>query len=51
LDVPAFLRAVRDQGYDGPFGIEIISEIERRRPFADVAADAIRTARNEFAKM
>jgi sugar phosphate isomerase/epimerase len=51
LDVPAFLRAVWDQGYDGPFGIEIISEIERRHPFADVAADAIRTARNEFAKM
>ena len=51
LEVPAFLRAVRDQGYDGPFGIEIVSEIERSRPFADVAADAIRTARNEFAKI
>jgi sugar phosphate isomerase/epimerase len=51
LDVPAFLRAVRAQGYEGPFGIEIISEIERCRPFADVAADAIRTTRNEFAKI
>ena len=51
LDVPAFLQAVQDQGYDGPFGIEIISEIERHRPFADVAADAIRTARSEFAKI
>ncbi len=51
LDVAAFLQAVLGQGYDGPFGIEIISEIERRRPFADVAADAIRTARNEFAKI
>ena len=51
LDVPAFLRAVQDQGYEGPFGIEIVSEIERRRPFADVAANAIRTARNEFAKI
>jgi sugar phosphate isomerase/epimerase len=50
LDVPAFLRAVQDQGYEGPFGIEIISEIERRRPFADVAAEAIRTARNAFAE-
>ena len=51
LDVPAFLKALQDQGYDGPFGIEIISEIERQRPFADVAADAIRTARDEFAKV
>jgi len=51
LDVAAFLQAVLGQGYDGPFGIEIISEIERQHPFADVAADAIRTARNEFAKL
>ena len=41
LDVSAFLQAVLDQGYDGPFGIEIISEIGRQRPFVDVAADAI----------
>ena len=51
LDVSAFLKSVLDQGYDGPFGIEIISEFERNRPFAEVAADAIRTAQNEFAKV
>ena len=51
LGVSAFLQCVLDQGYDGPFGIEIISEIERRRPFADVASDAIRTAHAEFAKV
>ena len=51
LDVPAFLQAVQAQGYDGPFGIEIISATQRQRPFADVAADAIQTARTEFAKI
>ncbi len=51
LDVPRFLDALAAHGYDGPFGIEIISEQQRSRPFADVANDAIRTAKREFGNM
>lgn len=50
LDVPALLRALAAQGYDGPYGIEIISAEQRRRPFDDVARDALRTAQNQFEK-
>lgn len=48
LDVPAFLRALAAQGYNGAYGIEIISAEQRARPFADVARDAIETARAQF---
>lgn len=51
FDVPAFLAALATQGYDGPYGIEIISAAQRRRPFADVARDAIETARAQFARV
>lgn len=45
LDVPAFLRALAAQGYQGQYGIEIISAEQRKRPFREVARDAIETAR------
>ena len=48
LDVPAFLRALAVQGYRGQYGIEIISAEQRKRPFRDVARDAIETARGQF---
>ncbi len=48
LDVPAFIPALDRQGYRGPYGIEIISERERQRPFEDVARDAISSARDQF---
>lgn len=51
FDVPAFLAALAAQGYDGPYGIEIISAAQRRRPFADVARDAIETARAQFVRV
>lgn len=51
FDVPRFLDALAAYGYNGPFGIEIISEQQRTRPFADVANDAIRTAKREFGNM
>lgn len=50
LDVVSFLRALDAQGYDGPYGIEILSAAERRRPFCDTARDAIETARRELAR-
>jgi sugar phosphate isomerase/epimerase len=51
LDVPRFLDVLAAYGYNGPFGIEIISEQQRARPYADVANDAIRTAKREFGHM
>lgn len=51
LDVPAFLGALARQGYDGAYGIEIISAEQRRRPYQDVARDALRTARAQFARI
>ncbi len=51
LDVVAFLRALDAQGYNGPYGIEILSATERRRPFSEVAKDAIDTSRREFDKL
>lgn len=49
LDVPAFIRALDAQGYRGPYGIEILAEEQRQRPFQEVARDAIETARAQFA--
>ena len=50
LDLSGFFGALTVQGYKGPIGIEILSKVQRKRPFADVAHDAIRTARREFDK-
>ena len=45
FDVVAFVRALIQQGYDGPYGIEILSAAQRQRAIADVGRDAIDTAR------
>ncbi len=50
LDVVSFIRALGLQGYEGPYGIEILSAAQRRRAIADVGRDAIETARQCFAK-
>ena len=51
LEVVAFLNALAAQGYDGPYGIEILSAEQRLRPYAEVATKAINLARREFAKL
>ncbi|MGA1835383.1 sugar phosphate isomerase/epimerase family protein [Herbiconiux sp. 11R-BC] len=35
FDVPGFVRAVRESGYDGGWGVEIISAEHRARPIAE----------------
>lgn len=50
LDIQAFIQALNQQGYDGVYGIEIISEVQRQRPYREVARDAIDTARPFFPK-
>ena len=48
FDVPAFLHAVQAQGYRGPVGIEILSAVERERPYPDVLQDAMACARAQY---
>jgi sugar phosphate isomerase/epimerase len=46
--VPAFLRAIKGTGYDGPYGVEIVSEIHRRRPLVEAATRSYSTAIRQF---
>lgn len=48
LDIRGFLDAVRDVGYDGPFGVEILSREHRRRPLAEQARLAFETTMKQF---
>jgi sugar phosphate isomerase/epimerase len=48
LGVPGFLRAIKGTGYDGPYGIEIVSEIHRRRPLVEAATRSYSTAVRQF---
>jgi sugar phosphate isomerase/epimerase len=49
LDVPGFLRSIKATGYDGPFGIEIISDEHRERPLTEAATRSFNTAMAQFA--
>lgn len=45
FDVPAFVAAVRSAGFDGPWGVEVMSERTRRQAPADVLAECATAAR------
>ena len=49
LDVPAFIRAVQATGYEGPYGVEIISLEHRRRALDDAARLSFDSAMAQFA--
>jgi sugar phosphate isomerase/epimerase len=49
LDVRRFLRCVKATGYDGPFGVEIISVEQRNRSLDEAAALSYSTALAQFA--
>lgn len=49
FDVPGFINAARGAGWDGPWGVEILSENYRRRPLNEAIADAYETALAQFA--
>ncbi len=49
FDLPAFIAAVRAGGYDGPWGVEIISAEQRARPLQVAAELSCRTAARLFA--
>lgn len=40
FDVAGFVTTLRGMGYEGPWGLEILSETYRRRPMAEAVRDA-----------
>jgi sugar phosphate isomerase/epimerase len=46
--VPAFLHAIKGTGYEGPYGVEIVSELHRRRSLVEAATRAYNTAIRHF---
>jgi sugar phosphate isomerase/epimerase len=48
FDVPGFIRAVQDAGYDRPWGIEVLSEELRKWPPERLTGEAFRTTMAQF---
>ncbi|GAA1997440.1 sugar phosphate isomerase/epimerase family protein [Microbacterium ulmi] len=46
MDVAGFVAAVRATGFNGPWGVEMISDEHRRRGLAEQARESFRTARS-----
>jgi sugar phosphate isomerase/epimerase len=44
FDVQGFVETLRRIGFDGPWGVEILSDAHRRRPLEEALVDAHRTA-------
>jgi sugar phosphate isomerase/epimerase len=47
-DVPGFIRAIDQIGFDGPWGVEIISDVHRARPIDEALEVAYTTTKNCF---
>lgn len=47
-DLPSFVENVQKTGFKGPWGVEIISKVHRKRPLAEAAARAFDTARAQI---
>jgi sugar phosphate isomerase/epimerase len=48
LNVPAFLQAIKATGYDDAYGVEVISEIHRKKPLDEMATRSFDTAIKQF---
>jgi len=48
FDIAAFLQAVRATGYEGPFGVELLSEELRRLPLAEAARRSFASTQAQF---
>lgn len=48
FDVRGFIQAVRDAGYDGPWGIEVLSEELRKWPLERLTSESFRTTMTQF---
>lgn len=48
LDVPSFIKAVQATGYNGPWGLEVLSEVQRKLPLDKMANDAFKATIAQF---
>jgi sugar phosphate isomerase/epimerase len=48
FEVPRFIEQVRKTGYDGPYGIEVLSQELRGKPLAELATRAFQTTLAQF---
>ncbi len=48
FDIRGFLQAVLDAGYEGPYGVEILSRAHRRLPVAEQASRGFNATRKQF---
>ena len=51
FDVTGFIQAVRDVGYDQPWGIEVLSEELRKWPLERLTTEAFRTTMAQFSRI
>lgn len=50
FDIPAFIEAVQAKGYDGPWGLEVISDTHRKLPLEAMANRAFESTMRQFSK-
>jgi len=48
FDVPGFIKCIQRAGYDGPWGIEVLSEDLRKRPLEELTSRAFDTTMAQF---
>jgi len=50
FDVPGFIRAMGEAGYDGPYGVEILSDDFRQLPLEEAARRSFETSVAQFGR-
>ena len=50
FDVPAFIKAVQAAGYEGPWGLEVLSDTHRKLPLEQMANRAYESTISQFRK-
>lgn len=50
FDMPGFMDAIRATGYDGPYGVEVISAVNRTLPLEELVRKAYATTMAQFAE-
>lgn len=50
FDIPAFIKAVQAAGYEGPWGLEVLSDTHRKLPLELMAKRAYETTISQFGK-
>jgi sugar phosphate isomerase/epimerase len=48
FDIPAFIKAVEASGYDGPWGLEVLSDTHRKLPLETMAQRAFESTMRQF---